>query len=550
MRLAAELRLAGESVIVVTDSATETDRERLAAIGAGLAEGSPLHESVLRRAGVGSARCIAAVEDDDVGNLRIGFAAHKVNPNIRVVLRLFNEDMGERIQALFHDCVILSASAIAAPFFAAAAVGHVEGHRIAAAGHALLVTHVEAAEQDDDESGRIVTGLAHTDSNGNVTLFPVDPQVNDLVLRDLGPFEEVDPVLASSLIPKKHKTFRSRFWESAVTLRALLDHRFRVLMLTILLIVVVTTAFFAYSKGITPMDSLYFTVVTLSGVGYGDYNLRYDPYWVKIYGMAFILVGVTFLAIFYSLLVDALVGIRLARALGTVHSRINGHVIICGLGNIGFRVSEHLSTAGHSVVVIDRNEHNRHLPAIRRLGVPVVIGDASLSETLHAAHVETARSLVACTDDDIIDLESAVNARSLHPDLPIVLRLFDDDISRRVEQHFSIRFSRSMSSLSAPVFATEMLRHAVVASIPVGHNGAETVLIAELEVEAGSLFDGIAVSELEITGRNKVVAITRLDEEPEWMPFGTATTLAANDRILLATTRDDWNRLIEGAGAG
>ena len=103
----------------------------------------------------------------------------------------------------------------------------------------------------------------------------------------------------------------------------------------------------------------------------------------------------------------------------------------------------------------------------RELGVPLVIGDASRAETLREASIETARSLVVLSTDDVTNLEAALHARAVRPDLRVVLRLFDGDFAQRVQKVFGITSSKSVSLLAAPAFAAAILERDVIGTIPV-----------------------------------------------------------------------------------
>ena len=71
--------------------------------------------------------------------------------------------------------------------------------------------------------------------------------------------------------------------------------------------------------------------------------------------------------------------------------------------------------AGHAMVTSaprmcaagELHETNRYLPAVRRLGVPVLVADIRLPETLEVLHVGRARSVVVVTSSDIVNLETA-----------------------------------------------------------------------------------------------------------------------------------------------
>jgi Trk K+ transport system NAD-binding subunit len=195
---------------------------------------------------------------------------------------------------------------------------------------------------------------------------------------------------------------------------------------------------------------------------------------------------------------------------------------------MGFRLVGELIEQGVKVVAIERDDDSRHVAAARRMGIPVVLGDATLSETLKAAQVEYAQAVVTATDNDVADLQAAINARAIHPDLRIILRLFDNELSTAVEQRFNIHISRSSAVIAAPVFATEMLGHGLVDTV---HVGGEAVAFGECEVVADGPAAGKQVSELQATGELRVLAVqTRPSEPPEWR-VAESRVLSVGERI-------------------
>src|SRR5204863_4632802 len=70
-----------------------------------------------------SARCLVLTEDADLRNVQAALGAREVNPQIRVVLRMFNAELADRATRLLENSRVVSSSAEAAPYFAAAALG-------------------------------------------------------------------------------------------------------------------------------------------------------------------------------------------------------------------------------------------------------------------------------------------------------------------------------------------------------------------------------------------------------------------------------------------
>ena len=523
LRVAEHLHALGEQVVVMRSEADPAFESTVSALGIPVLDGGPDDEPALAQAGIDHAQAMALVADDDLRNLRGALLAAKRGDSLRIVLRLFNEDLGERIKNLFDDCVILSQSAIAAPFFAAAALGDFDGERIAIAGRALLV---ERMRPDTDHERPVLMALANI-HNGKAELFPAHAEPGGQVITDLGPFEDAP---AGRVHPPAHdrRSVADRWWAATSTVRQLLDTRLQIVLAVMLLVLTAGTIYFGIAKSLSPITALYFTVVTLSTVGYGDINLQNDPAHVKLVGVLFIMLGATVLAIFFAVLTDTIVGARLAQVLGSVRGRMRNHVVVCGLGNMGFRLLGEFVEQGVQVVAIERDDDSRHVSAARRMGIPVVVGDATLTETLKAAQVEHAQAVVTATDNDVADLQVAVNARALDPDVQIVLRLFDNELSTAVEQRFKIHISRTTAVIAAPVFATEMLGHGLVNTV---HVGGEALTFGECDVVADGPAAGKSVSELQASRDLRVLAVQISPGEPPDWRVAESRVLSVGERI-------------------
>jgi Trk K+ transport system NAD-binding subunit len=82
--------------------------------------GDATREDTLREAYVGTSRALVAVTNNDVTNLEVGLHGRAIQPDLRVVLRLFDDDLAEQVQRHFGIAISRSVSFLAAPAFAAA----------------------------------------------------------------------------------------------------------------------------------------------------------------------------------------------------------------------------------------------------------------------------------------------------------------------------------------------------------------------------------------------------------------------------------------------
>lgn len=175
-------------------------------------------------------------------------------------------------------------------------------------------------------------------------------------------------------------------------------------------------------------------------------------------------------------------------------STYHNHVIVCGLGKVGYRVIQELRKFNREVVVIEINPEGRFVEKTRQLGIVVIIADARRSTNLLKAGLERADVIIPCTDDELTNLDIALDARELNPHLKIVMRLFDPDLARRVERGFGIHTAFSTSNVAAPTFAAAAMRVNVQHSFYVG----DILLnLSEITIEPYSHLIGWTIEKLQ-----------------------------------------------------
>jgi Trk K+ transport system NAD-binding subunit len=506
MRIVDELRALGESVVVLARTPTVTFADRARDLGATLVEGSSQEEEDLREAGVETARSLVLSEDSDLGNLHAAITAQELNPKVRVVARVFSSELARRATALVTDLEVLSLASLTAPTLAAEAVGAREDGTIEVWGRLVVLRDTSADE----------AVLARLES--------------DAVLTDAGMAPSAPPAVAQA---------RSQAARVAVrALRAFFDRRLAVVMGAVFLLIVLSVTVFAIFDNLSPVDAIYFTITTISTVGYGDINLMTSSNALKLYDVGFMLCGAVALAAFLALVTDAIVGARLSEALGVPHGRMKGHVIVCGLGDVGFRVVEHLVHDGLQVAACDINERGKFVQLARRMGVPVLVGDALLPDNLRILGVEHARAVIAATNDDVVNVEVMMNARDMGPEARLVARVFDQKLADRAEQRFGIHACHSVSALAAPYFAGAALGDDVNTVV---HVGDQVWLVAERTVTGGSPAAGMPVSAFDARGEVALLAV-RDGAEARWGPE-RAHAIQPGQDLLAATTIAGLERL-------
>jgi Trk K+ transport system NAD-binding subunit len=436
------------------------------------------------------------------------------------------------VQELFRDCQVFDAAALAVPAFVAAALQRDWQQRIEVGGRTLVVRRGSAAEPG------VLLPLARVGGDGAVDLFPSAGE-ELLCLAE-------EPAGVRARGHRRHGAGRRRPGRLAAASAVLrgTDVRLRAMAVIVAGLTVLSVAVFQRFAGLDLVDAVYFAVTIITTTGFGDINLRDAAPWLQLYAVGLMLSGTAALAILFALIADMLVSARLARLLGGgVPRGLRDHVVVCGLGNIGYRVVEHLAGLDVPVVAAEQHESNRFLGAVRRLGAPVLVADVRLPETLRALRVAEARSVVVVTSSDVVNLETALNVRALVPDRRVVLRLFDPDLAARVERVFGIHTSRSPSALAAPTFAAAAEGGQVLATIAVG---IPVLAVARVRVRPGARIDGRPVAELERGTRSRVLLLTD-GAAPSWRPPG-GTTLRAGQELVLVVPRGGLGQVAAATG--
>ncbi|MFE6331904.1 NAD-binding protein [Streptomyces sp. NPDC057806] len=536
-RLAAELRgVYGEQVTLVVPpsergvrppvvgraraaSAALLDRVVSAAVSRAAGSGVPVDsarvveaaevtEAVLADAGVERAAALALVFDDDETNIRAALTARRLNPRLRLVLRLYNRRLGQHIEALLDQAaalatgdgvsdastVVLSDADTAAPALVATAL--VGTSKVVQTDGLLL----RAVERQPGGDGRVA-------ASGLATLALLSGPGNDAGAAESG---EQGPLL----LPDE-ATVREARGRGAVVLEqvsyagpsmsggrgvvpafgSLFSRRLRWSLAGLVGCVVALAVALTLATGDHPLHATYETLLDLFAI---NEPALHESTGRQVLQLLSGLLGLLLLPVLLAAVLEALGTFRTASALRKPPRGLGGHVVLLGLGKIGTRVLTRLRELHVPVVCVEADPEARGMATARRLRVPVVLGDVTQEGVLEAAKVHRAHALLAVTSADTTNLEAVLAARSVRPDLRVVLRLYDDDFAtavyrtlRAAHPSASTR-SRSVTHLAAPAFAGAMVGRQILGAIPVERR---VLLFAAVEVGGHPQLEGRTVGE-------------------------------------------------------
>ncbi|WP_055613490.1 potassium channel family protein [Streptomyces phaeochromogenes] len=562
-------------------------------------EAAVLTEAVLAEAGVEHAAALALVHDDDETNIRAALMARRLNPRLRLVVRLYNRRLGQHIEALLDQASALAMAGIADTGEAAGASNGTNAGGDGGPSRPVLLDASTTVLSDADTAAPALAATAVAGTSKVV-------QTDGLMLRAVerqppGPGEVADPGLCTlallsattndpagadgsessgengpRLLPDERSvaaaTGRGTIvletvsysgpplpaGRSVLPFGRLFSRRLRWSFAGLVACVVALAVASMVTTGDHPLHATYLTLLDLFAINEPALE---GPLGRQILQLLSGLVGLLLLPVLLAAVLEGLGTFRSGTALRKPPRGLSDHVVLLGLGKIGTRVLARLRELHIPVVCVEADPEARGLALARRLRVPVVLGDVTQEGVLEAAKIHRAHALLALTSADTTNLEASLYARSVRPDLRVVLRLYDDDFATavyrtlRATHPHALTRSRSVSHLAAPAFAGAMMGRQILGAIPVERR---VLLFAALDVAGHPHLEGRTVAKAFRAGAWRVLALDSASPEERRPDLATAPApapgsperpsglvwdlpptyvLGSEDRVVIAATR-------------
>ena len=245
----------------------------------------------------------------------------------------------------------------------------------------------------------------------------------------------------------------------------------------------------------------------LATIGYGDFSFDSQPAWLRWSAIVVMMATVVLLATFYALVTEYpgqspdRGDVRSGACDGYVATRDRDRT-----GPLGISVVERLVAMNQSVVVVERDQNNRHIGRRGRWGAGT---GAGCDPTRDVAGRQPPRRAGGRRPDfgrvrqhrvrvggrDTLGLRAA--------DVPVVMRVFDRRLGGMLEERLHFHHVRSVSAVSAPWFVAAALGLEVIATFAVDQ---ETFIAGRLTVRAGGL---AGASMLDLPMQARVMALFR-----------------------------------------
>jgi Trk K+ transport system NAD-binding subunit len=557
LRIVEQLSLAGVPAVVVDDDPDPRLARVLAGWGVPHIAGSSRTAEILTAAGLAGATAVVCVHSDDLPTLETALLTRQLRADVRVVVQMENPAVGRALSQI--GAHVLDVAGLSAPSIVEACLRS-GTQEISLSGERFLAVRTPAprAATLRELYGALAPIAVIPAAGADVVICPgrdLRVMAGDDVtvigtpeeLRSVGVARAADRPAGAVPAVTRHARHARHL---VLSLLRAADRRLTLAMAALFGVLAVSTVVLrlAYRPAVSVLGAVYFTVETVTTVGYGDFSFRSQAPWLMACAICLMLTGALFVAVFFALLTNMIVGRRIEESLGRQRiTGLSGHILVIGLGSVGMQVVQRLAATGSDIVVVEKDEHNPHLSQVRALGVPVVIADATLPEVLESAGLASASAVAVLTSDDLANLETGLAVRdqlgARWDTTPVVLRIFDPQLARSVKASFGFHFVRSTAALAAPWFVGAALGLDVLNTF---YADDEPLLVARLRITPRGGLHGLAMRDL--AARTRVLAIRRaahkatLEHPPRrstrFRPYDEAYMIGPYEELLTVLRRD------------
>jgi len=429
--------------------------------------GDARREELLEKAGIRKAQVIVIATDSDAHNISIAFDAVRLNPEVRVVLRLQHDDLALHLKDQIPNLDTWNPTALATPMFVRASLGENIIGEVRAGQSIRFIEEVSLAGLSGNElqvilqSTSVICGVS---KDGKIKTAE-----EILLVGGVGVLK-ILVIRESETIPKFSAFFEGRFFrqifhghESLVTALKNIYQNFtdipeqiKVLFGLIATVFISSIFIFRSHLSLDFFDSIYFVSTLMTTTGFGDINLENAEPWIKIYGSILMFFSLAMVAGLISFINDRMISVRFKNLVGPQFKNEKSHIIVSGLGPLGYSIIKELVSLGESVIGVSDGSKEDYSEDLRKM-VPVIQGRELNVESLKRAQISRAKAVVMTSHNEIRNLADGLSAKKANGSARIVVRTLDVQLARKMNVSLPIDKVLSDSEVSATNFVASVL---------------------------------------------------------------------------------------------
>lgn len=322
------------------------------------------------------------------------------------------------------------------------------------------------------------------------------------------------------------------------------------LAIGILVIILVGVLGIIYIEGYSPLEAIWFIIVSLTTTGYGDFvpvskSGRILVMVLLVVGIGFVLYG---LGNGVALVVEGKLSDILGRhGMKRKISKLEGHIIICGAGRVGRQVIQRLIREEVSFVVIESDQGIVH--QLWEQGILVLEGDATIDENLLDAGIKKAHGLVAALPSDADNVFITLTSKELNPQIVVVARASKEESENKLIRAGADKVIVP-EAIGGRRMAVSILKPATVEFIEIiMHNHGTEIEIEEVAISSNSSLINKTLRKSQIKEQTGTMIIAIMREGEIIAAPRADEVLKSHDLLIAIGTRSQLVKL-ENLAAG
>ncbi len=521
--------------------------------------------AVLTQAKIHACRTILLVTSDEQVNIEAAFAARSLDPEIRIIVRSAQDNLNELLRQRLGNFTAFDAPQLPAPSFALAALaGQTRGFftlnhqllrvvRITVEAQAswhhkslyqlnnstrLLLTHTQAGMMPPQAfyQWNPETKIQAGDS---IVYIEVTERSQAAQSRSESSLQQIWQTLKALQLKDIYPKIRQLWQQSSQTQRAGTILGFGMLNLFL----GGAIAYKLYYPSITAQDALSVAFALFLG-GYeslfGQLQVRFlgepVPGLIQLISIALTVAGTVFVGILYAFLTERILSARFefTRRRSVPKS---DHVVLVGLGRVGHRVATLLDDLQQSLVCVHTIPPEPTLSA----QIPLVVG--SVKSALSKVNLATAKSILAITDDEVVNLEIALSAQAINPSANLVIRTFKPSFQENVARLLPTARVMGAYELAAEAFAAAAFGENILNLFRLNN---QTLLVTEYFIEPSDTLTGLLLADVAFGYEVLPILHQRENQQPAQFMPSQEIRLQPSDRLVIVASIEGIQRIERG----
>ena len=515
---------------------------------------------ILQQANIASCRAALIVTSNEKVNAETAIAIRQLNPHTRLVVRSSKENLNKLLGEQLGNFIAYEPTQLPAPAFALAALGRETLGYFPLDNQKIKVTKRQIKPGDPLASNRM---LYEINSNTRRLLIhlpyhPVIINANFHIWESEAIIQQGDTLIYAEIVeefvfetPKTilKSTGQTSWLQKATNLVTSWKPRLRNFwqlsfqqqiqrvaiacsFIVILLLAVGTILFDRFYVETNLISAFYATATLLLLGGYADLLGDFQPndsiaWWLQLFAFVLNLAGTAFVGVLYALLTEALLSSKFEFPKSRPPIPQANHIVIIGLGRVGQKVASLLQEFRQDIVGVSFSQDfdRSILPEM-----PLIVGN--LNEALAKANLATAKSVVVTTDDEILNLEIALMAKTANPSNQIVIRTYGQDLSHHLAKLLPDANILEAYRLAAEAFAGAAFGENIISVFCLEN---QNILVTEYTIETNDTLNGLLILEVSYGYGVEVIAHSKPNQNLTLMPSGDVK-LAVGDRLIIFAT--------------